>query len=71
MINIFRQYPVVNGFIQVPPNKESEKTKYIVGNQLENPTGSSIAFDSLDSNQTKYVVVRKNTEYLEVLTSRA
>lgn len=71
MINIFRQYPVVNGFIQVPPNKESEKTKYIVGNQLENPTGSSIVFSSLDSNQTKYVVIRKNTEYLEVLTSRA
>jgi hypothetical protein len=70
MINIFRQYPVVNGFIQVPPNRESERTKYIVGNQLENPVGSSIAFDSLDSNQTKFVTIRKNTQYLEVLTSR-
>jgi hypothetical protein len=26
-IKIYRQLPIINGFIQVPPNKESDKTR--------------------------------------------
>lgn len=43
MIKIYRQYPVINGFLQVPPNNPADKTKYIVGNRRRNPVGLSLA----------------------------
>lgn len=42
MIKIFRQYPVINGFMRVPQNLDNEKTKYIPGNHVNNPVGLSL-----------------------------
>lgn len=72
MIKIYRQYPVINGFLQVPPNLESDKTRYIVGNQVNNPAGTVLAdssYGSPDVGSIKDVVIKHNVEYLEFLTT--
>lgn len=71
MIKIFRQYPVINGFLQVPPNKESERTKYIVGNHINDPVGTVFtATASIDASLTKVVTIKNNTEHLEFVVSQ-
>lgn len=42
-IQIFRQYPVINGFVQLPPNRVEDKTKYVVGNRKKNLFGTSLS----------------------------
>jgi hypothetical protein len=42
-IQIFRQYPIINGFVQLPPNRVEDKTKYVVGNRKRNPFGTSLS----------------------------
>ena len=67
MIKIYRQYPIINGFVQVPPNLEANKTKYVVGNHLHNPVGIEYDAPSIDLNSIKDVKIRHNSEYLEFL----
>jgi hypothetical protein len=70
MIKIYRQYPVINGFLQVPPNLESDRTKYIVGNQVNDPVGTLYdSSDISDQNSIKVVTIKRNTEYLEFLAA--
>jgi hypothetical protein len=66
-IQIFRQYPVINGFVQLPPNMVEDRTKYVVGNRdlvgtsLTNVEGFSDPADWRD------VVIPKNAEFVEIL----
>lgn len=70
MIKIYRQYPVINGFLQVPPNLEPDRTKYIVGNHVNDPVGTLYDVSGIsDQNSIKVVTIKRNTEYLEFLAT--
>ena len=58
MIKIFRQYPIINGFLQLPNNLESEKSKYILAGdgKLNPPTGTSITASAISDVPSSVVV---------------
>jgi len=69
-IRIFRQYPIINGFVQVPPNSEENRTKYIVGSS--NLYGTTLTnIGTIDNTLTKEVTIPKNAKYLEFLAYNA
>ena len=39
-IQIYRDFPIINGFVQVPPNRESDKTKFTPSEVLTAVAGS-------------------------------
>ncbi len=48
MIKIYRQYQVINGYIQMPPNLESKKEAYYYqGNLLNAPVATQISASDL------------------------
>ena len=42
-IQIYRSWPIINGFVQVPPNKPSDKTRVTAADALSSINGSEIA----------------------------
>jgi len=41
-ISIVRQFPVINGFVQLPPNRESDRAKYPISGVLSDVLGVGI-----------------------------
>ncbi len=48
-IKIYRSWPVINGYVQVPHNKPSDKTRVTVDSALSNVIGSNVAQLSIGS----------------------
>lgn len=66
-IQIFRQYPVINGFVQLPPNRVEDKTKYVVGNRDLVGTSLTSVEGFSDPADWRDVVIHKNAEFVEIL----
>jgi len=48
-ITIYRSYPVINGYVQVPHNKPKDKTRVSLDSALTNINGSNVVSLSLGS----------------------
>ncbi len=45
-IKIYRSWPIINGYVQVPHNKETDKTRVTVDEALASITGSQEVYFS-------------------------
>ena len=48
-ITIFRDFPIIDGFVQIPPNKETDKTRVTEAEALASISGSETTRLSLGS----------------------
>lgn len=52
-ITIHRDFPIINGFVQVPPNKETDKTRVTTDEALTSISGSEVTRLSLGSGRPR------------------
>jgi hypothetical protein len=52
-ITIYRDFPIVNNFVQVPPNKETDKTRVTPAEALANISGATTERLSLGSGRPR------------------
>ena len=52
-ITIYRDFPIINNFVQIPPNKETDKTRVTPTEALNNISGSAAERLSLGSGRPR------------------